>query len=565
MDVSAQHHEIVNSLRSAVGSLDSSLDPQVKRLRREVGFVCDRLVSPEFRIAVFGPFNYGKSTLLNAMLGEKALPIDLIPTTGAAIRVGYGPELTTRITLMDGSEVCKPGTEVLKSFAVLDDDRRMREDVASVEVTCPHPLLQRGIELLDLPGTDDRDAQEALVREQLLTADLVVQVLDGRKLMTLAEREHLRDWLTDRGIETIVFVVNFLNLLGPEEQQEVSRRMRFVAESFRAALPAGVSNLYRVDALPALRARLKGDGAAAQTTGLPDLEAALLRIVEHQRSHLFATRLPRALAIAPQVKRALEAQIQVVGRAVADLGQGRDRQKIEILQKAQTLIQQGFDKSMAELESWLALPNLLTAYRTEAAGALRRFDFKTWEEMTLRPAWKNRQRAVVGWVYKACEFFNCPRPVDLWLAFPPEPTVPIPDPTSTTGQGANLPNPGDAAPVAIATGLGWVLGGPLGAAVFGGTSYLLNQLDNPRSNPVPPSSETLERLYEVAARDYLSQFSAAGFKALENYVIAANPVIRFPLPKLTTSAPTVTPQTYQLQLLQSSLENLNRVLESLEA
>ncbi|EAM52207.1 hypothetical protein CwatDRAFT_5335 [Crocosphaera watsonii WH 8501] len=36
------------------------------------------------------PFNYGKSTLLNALLGEKTLPIDLIPTTGAAIYVKYG-------------------------------------------------------------------------------------------------------------------------------------------------------------------------------------------------------------------------------------------------------------------------------------------------------------------------------------------------------------------------------------------------------------------------------------------------------------------------------------------
>ena len=41
-------------------------------------------------LLAFAPFNYGKSTLLNALLGEKTLPIDLIPTTGAAIYVKYG-------------------------------------------------------------------------------------------------------------------------------------------------------------------------------------------------------------------------------------------------------------------------------------------------------------------------------------------------------------------------------------------------------------------------------------------------------------------------------------------
>ena len=54
---------------------------------------------------------------------------------------------------------------------------------------------------------------------------------------------------------------NFLNLLDISEQKQVQNRLLFVAESFRANLPPGFSNLYRVDALPALRARLKGDVA----------------------------------------------------------------------------------------------------------------------------------------------------------------------------------------------------------------------------------------------------------------------------------------------------------------
>lgn len=55
-----------------------------------------------------------------------------------------------------------------------------------------------------------------------------------------------------------------------------------MAESFRADLPDGVSNLYRVDALPALRAKLKGDVSAAQTSGLSMFESALQMIVTSQ-------------------------------------------------------------------------------------------------------------------------------------------------------------------------------------------------------------------------------------------------------------------------------------------
>ncbi|HYX13727.1 MAG TPA: dynamin family protein, partial [Nostoc sp.] len=250
------YKDLADSLKSASALLNLERKSQ---LHQDIITICNHLVNPSFRIAVFGPFNHGKSTLLNAMLGNRTLPIDLIPTTGAAITVKYGSDVRTRIMLVDGTEVYRSGTEILQQFAILDGNRQMRKDVASVEIFCPHPFLETGVEFLDLPGTNDRDEQDNLVREQLLSADLVIQLLDARKLMTLGERENLRDWLLDRGIKTVVFVANFLNLLEPEEQKQVQNRLLFVAESFRAELPPGFSNLYRVDALPALRARLKGD------------------------------------------------------------------------------------------------------------------------------------------------------------------------------------------------------------------------------------------------------------------------------------------------------------------
>jgi hypothetical protein len=68
-------------------------------------------------------------------------------------------------------------------------------------------------------------------------------------------------------------------LLTPEERQDIKKRLYFIAESFRSQLPPVISNLYCVDALPALRARLKGDTNAAQTTGLSGLESALQNII----------------------------------------------------------------------------------------------------------------------------------------------------------------------------------------------------------------------------------------------------------------------------------------------
>ncbi len=552
------YQNIVSNLRSAIGVLE--LD-KTSQLYRDAVSICDYLEDPIFRIAVFGPFNYGKSTLLNAILGNRTLPIDLIPTTGAAIHVRYGNELHTRITLTDGTETSESGTDVLKQYAILDDERRMRGDVASVQVFCPHPFLQTGVELVDLPGTDDREAQDALVRDKLLTADLVIQVLDARKLMTLYERENLRDWLLDRGIKTVVFVANFLNLLEPEDQKQVYNRLLFVAESFRADLPNNISNLYRVDALPALRARLKGDVSAAQSTGLAMFESALQTIVAVKQEKQ-DVRFPRVQAIATQIKNAMQAKVQAIATEL-EATETKRKTKIEIKQKAQKLIQKGFSASVSDFQSWLYLPKLLDRYQSEVATALERGTFSTWEHGAFKQAIAEHQQAIIKWVHQACEFFDYPQPANLSIPFPDQPQVILPEPPQSPSSSKSSD---DVAPVALTTGLGWLLGGPVGAVVAGGATYLINKL-NQDSEPTQPDTsasylEQVQQAYTQAARDYLTRFSTQAFSTLDQYEKVAEKIINAPV---TEEPLKLTMQHHQLQLLQTLLDNLNQELESVSA
>jgi hypothetical protein len=547
------YQELLDSLMAATGMVGLEAGSP---LQRDVVALWNQPHRSNFRIAVFAPFNYGKSTLLNAILGQRALPIDLIPTTGAAINLRYGETLQTRIQFRDGRELQEAGTEILQQYAILDDQRRMREDVAAVEVLCPHPWLKTGVELVDLPGTDDREAQDELVRDQLLSADLIVQVLDGRKLMTLGEREHLRDWLGDRGIDTVVFVVNFLNLMSVEEQKQVCNRLRFVAESFRSQLPAGVSNLYRVDALPALRARVKGDMAAAQMTGLPLFESALATIVEAQQAQT-TPKLARVHTIAMQVKQALQTKIATLTTELSTVESKRE-QKAQIQQQAVELLRQGFARSVADFSGWLAVPNLLNRYQYPLAMALLNGNVRDWVSGEFKTTAIDHQQAVAKWVHQACEFFDRPRPNQLLVAFPPDPQVSLPDPTSPASSGKSP----DLAPTAVATGIGWVLGGPVGGAILGGASYLLNKtLDpgKPAAAP-PPSVSQLNYLYMEAARTYLVDFSGLNLTALQRYETIADRVIQF---QPNPDAAPVTPQHHQVRLLQTTLDRLEAAMRAL--
>ncbi|MEL7143019.1 MAG: dynamin family protein [Cyanobacteria bacterium J06643_4] len=569
--------ELISVLRRAAGLLDASQ----QSTKDEVIEACDRIHNPVYRVAVFGPFNYGKSTLLNAILGEKALPIDLVPTTGAAITVKYGAEPRTRIIHTDGTLTENPGTSALQDYAVLNEQREMRTDVASVEVYCPHPLLKLGLELVDLPGTDDQQAQNDLVQQQLLSADLVIQLLDGRKLMTLAERENLRDWLLDRGINTVIFVVNFLNLMEAADRQQIAMRLRFLSESFRAQLPDGVSNLYQVDALPALRARLKGDMAAAKQTGLPALETAL-QIIGAQlvTGRPPAQTLPRLQVVGKATAKALRSQIQnlsVTPPSPADL------KRREIQTKAQGLLKKGFEQSVDKLRRWLAPANLQAHYQLGLAQALASETTADWLVQSLQPAWQLRQQAVVEWVHQACEVLEYKRPKDLSMAFSeeqipkvenaefrtaPETTAEASD-SNATDSNATDSDPTDSdkglAPVAIATGLGWILGGPLGAAVLAGTTQLLNQSDRKPRQAKPDSAsdskETSKQDIDFAqqADIYLRRFSDAALVELTDYEKACDRIFNTPLSQPESMSCPV--REAHLNLLEMTLNELDSQLQ----
>lgn len=547
------YKDLADSLKSASALLNLERNSQ---LHQEIVTICNHLVNPSFRIAVFGPFNHGKSTLLNAILGNRTLPIDLIPTTGAAITVKYGSDVQTRIMLVDGTEIYRSGTEVLQQFAILDGNRQMRKDVASVEVFCPHPFLETGVELLDLPGTNDRDEQDNLIREQLLSADLVIQLLDARKLMTLGERENLRDWLLDRGIKTVIFAANFINLLEPDEQKQVQNRLLFVAESFRAELPPGFSNLYRVDALPALRARLKGDVAAANSSGLAAFETALQNIVGILQPNRGSVRLPRVEAIASQIQHSLKAKIDPIALEIKSFND-KESTKNEIKQKAANLIHKGFTTSVEELRDWLTLPNLLTKYQADAAVALAENNFKNWQTNILKKDLNQLQLAAMKWLYQAYEFFQEERPQDLLIPFPSEPQVILPSKPSNTD---DLSEPGS---IAVGGGIGWLLGGPVGAAVVGSISYLLNKNIQKQDEQLAQESshQQVAKVCITVIEDYLSNFSRQGLFILTEYEQKAEKVICF---EFSQEPLEITNKRKNLEQLQNGFNQLLRELEKVK-
>lgn len=545
----SNNQNLLTSLRSLLGMVEIAPETQ---LHHDTLAVCSYLEQPTYRLAVFAPFNHGKSTLLNALLGSKTLPIDLIPTTGAGIIVEYGAELATEIILYNGEKIRQLGTKLLAEYAVLDGDRQMRADVAEVRVSCNHPWLKTGVELLDLPGTNDRQAQNDLVRDKLLGADLVIQVLDARKLMTLEERQHLTQWLQQRGIERVVFVVNFLNLLAADEQQEVRQRACYIAESFRSDLPAGISNLYCVDALPALRARLKGNLPAAQETGLTTLESALQTIVSHQQGD-------RQLARVFKVGEALLEQARIKRQQLASSlpSQQISPQQIEVRQKAAALIRQSFERYLSDLRGWLYLPKLLTNYQPQLAISLQKSEFDLWLTEFEQDV-EAQQQTVNKWIVKGSDFFAHARPQLLEIALPAPPVIQFTETIATD----ELPNTTvEPNTVRADRELNSILKSKVGSVILGGASYVLNKVapqpSGGRSFQVEKTAKISSQAYIDAAAEYLQAFSDRANQQLDEYAAIASQYLTYTPPR---DWQTEVVDDYQIQLLDGLITKLQTEL-----
>ena len=194
-----------------------------------------------FLLVVCGEYNAGKSTFLNALLGEKVMLEGVTPTTDRITIVTYG----------ERARDTEEGDFVLR-----------RE--------FPAPIL-RELALVDTPGTNAVIKKHQELTERFVPrADLVLFVTSADRPFTESERQFLeliRSWG-----KKVVVIVNKFDILEPDEQEKVLAFVRaHAAETLQETL-GGSPQVFGVAARSAFRARQAGDAAALDESGVPELE-----------------------------------------------------------------------------------------------------------------------------------------------------------------------------------------------------------------------------------------------------------------------------------------------------
>jgi predicted GTPase len=86
-----------------------ALETQLVRLTQfpelkgsNIAQLIDKLRQNRFNLVILGAFKRGKSTLINALLGEPILPTAIVPLTSVVTVLGYGEHLNIEVLFQNG-------------------------------------------------------------------------------------------------------------------------------------------------------------------------------------------------------------------------------------------------------------------------------------------------------------------------------------------------------------------------------------------------------------------------------------------------------------------------------
>src|SRR5437588_9917216 len=114
---------------------EAGLGEEAAALRRLAAAIDE----PVFRIVVFGEFNQGKSTLLNALLGAPALPMSVLPSTAVLTEIRYAEE-PRAVLRTAGEETTLASVEELAHIGTLSTEREIPVDLEAVTLYYPAEL-----------------------------------------------------------------------------------------------------------------------------------------------------------------------------------------------------------------------------------------------------------------------------------------------------------------------------------------------------------------------------------------------------------------------------------------
>ena len=166
---------------------------------KDIGFSLGNLRNEIFDVVVCGEVKKGKSSFINAIIGERILPVDTKVATSQAFRIVNSNKQAFYLVFTDGTkqEVERDDLENYGSQVRIDKNGEpitFGKIVDYMEVHTPIPFLPQSVVLVDTPGLGAIYANHATVtKRHLAKASAVIFILDPTNPITEPEISFLNE------------------------------------------------------------------------------------------------------------------------------------------------------------------------------------------------------------------------------------------------------------------------------------------------------------------------------------------------------------------------------------
>jgi GTPase SAR1 family protein len=257
-----QELDEITGLLDTLGRVENLPDSQMEQVRDALFHT-----NHPFLMVLVGPFSSGKSSIINALLGEPVMDVGPVPTTDHIAILRHGPDV----------------------------QRSRSGDVETI--FHPSPLLEN-LSLVDTPGLESIfRSHEDITRRFLHRADVVLLVMPATQVLSASNLEHFQQ-LKAYG-KRVMIVVNQIDVLDEGEREQVRD---FVLEQSRLHL--GIEpKIWLVSAKQALAAQQETprDEILWDQSGFADIEEYIKEtLVDVER---FRQKLETPLQICQNVTR----------------------------------------------------------------------------------------------------------------------------------------------------------------------------------------------------------------------------------------------------------------------
>lgn len=193
-----------------------------------------------FRVVVMGTFSSGKSTFINALIGNKILPVSAKACTAILTYIQYGMnEDKVEVHMKDevsadGKTVTSGKVEIMsiQSFKekyqyTIEDEKECLEtgtvkrfsNVSYAIMNCKKPLMEGGVRIIDSPGLEDKAVATDMTMDMVQKAQAIIFLAQDRGFS-----QSDRDYITanfKNAPNNVFFIINKFDRVPKTERGEV--------------------------------------------------------------------------------------------------------------------------------------------------------------------------------------------------------------------------------------------------------------------------------------------------------------------------------------------------------